>query len=560
MPGTLDALSILPGIAGAAMAPLQFGGELLSQLINVGTRFRVADEIRDASVGAAEGFRDDATGQLNKTEDLVREHARLEGLNFEGIDTMLSSAGGEAIDRYGGIVPEAKRMGSEAQRRMDAGVSELRMRVDADVSNLKTEGEAFFNTMAEKARSVVDGIRTNMTERAGGLVGGLRSDTKRKAQELEARLRAEGRMTEAEIQGEKNKILEGGNQQVSQVWGQAFTALSEQIAAAGVAGNNMLAEVGVYQVRAMTLARTEASRTLGAAFANRAELDLGVANMVSGTMEFVSEQTANIIQNTAASRAMNKTNRINYNNSVTQSLIALDSTRLSVAQYYRDTILNGEFQAGGIEAGTQVMMPNLVGMMQPGLSMITSGAGNIMNQPSGPKSGWSGQVLLVGGGKTCIDARALVETPVGPVPIGEIRCGEHVLGPDGKYHEVVNYDTGWVPLEAMHDYILVRFAAPDVDGDIVDSFLILTPDHTISGKKAITLRLGGKIRLSYGTGTITGLAMQPYLIGADLDLKGCSGYVVNGVVVDSMIHKMPPDVQGKIRSDMASLHGANLGG
>lgn len=541
---------ILPGMAQMGLGAFQGIGEIITQLINAGIRSDVAGQLERETRGAYDRYLQGGDGVegllpiLDRSTQQVRDLMGRRVGSFADNANRLSEARNTAISGLRDIVPEVRGRVDEALSRRDRDIGNTRRLLDEAVvesrgflSDTLRETSELFGEMRSRADAVLSGIRTNMTERAGATVGGIRSGAAQRSRELVSRARAEGRMSDTEIAVMENNITEEANKEAANFWGGAFTTMSEQLATAGVAGNNMLSSLGSNLRSIVTSMRDSVSRVaMGAAAteeqmsASRAELAGGLASLMSGTLEFVSDRVSNVVLSEAAAQVANTNAQTEFESATTNQLIALDGARASAVQYALDTLLNGIFQAGGIRAGISFTMPNIAGLMTPGLQMSQAGLMNTALRPSQEqKGGFSISVLGTGGGSSCIDVFTMVMNGDGyMIPFTDVRVGMSVMGGDGRPHTVINIDRGSSPEEHRVGYV-----------NLVTSIgsLTITKDHTIAGNPASNLSVGDVLNTLTGPVWILRVTDVPYRPGGDLDLKGCPTYIANGFIVDSVIAK-----------------------
>jgi hypothetical protein len=565
-----------PGAASLATGAIQGTGEFVTQLMNFIRREQLAPEVERVSEQAAEWTTMHAGESADSQRDRIASLADRGRSTIGDMSTTLRTGRDEAIRALDGtaLIKDAESRGASTMQRRDEDITRLRDLLGGAVSGarrdvgevqtegtealdrIRTEGDSYIQELLGRSDDVVAGIRTNMTERAGSTVGGIRSDAKRRAEEFEVKARQEGQLTSAEIDQEKNRIIEGATTAVSKVWGDTFTALSDQVASAKIAGNQMyttmastlsntLAGLETTVINAVTATRMKASDiALGAAQTEemasqaRAELDLGVNNYVTGTKEFVSKETSELISQESKMQAAIGELRLNYETDITNRLNLVDQQQMVYEQQAIDTWLNGQVQSLGARMSFQFMFPNMMGLSSPGFSMMQNSM--IAAAQPGPKSGFSASIFGTGGGTSCVSCHSLITTDIGSKTLRDIKLGDKVLGGDGKYHVVKGKDEGVVPLKYRHDMIMLTVSLPKspIPNKPTVATIWVTEDHFVNGTKASELGIGDKIHSLLGEGAICCIQKRPYRISGDLELDGCDTYFANGLMVESMISKM----------------------
>lgn len=429
----LEALGPATGVVQTGTGLVQGAGEMLMQLLNLGRRGEIASNIEQASQEAAQNFGTDARSVIRNSTNTLRQSSKDANKGFSDIANTLKQGRKDALNQWQGIVPQAQAAGSDIMSKRDQALAEMKNKLntadsaaDSNVDEVKQFGmdslarikesnDNAFDTMAARADAVVSGIRTNMTERAGATVGGIRQAAEQEAEKTAMQMRLAGH-SEAEILRETNLIRDRGVSTAATTWGQAFTAMSDQIASAGVAGNNMLgtlasnlngaysgAETNLVNAVADSLKKSldvkvASATAYDAAAQARGELAKGIMDSVTGTMEFVSGKTSEIIGSEASAQAANQQNRILYNKGVTDQMLALDNMRINISQYAADTVLNGSYQAAGMRAGFMWQMPNMVGLTGSGMQMIQNSAASMTQPVPDDTKGFGFTLPVIGGG------------------------------------------------------------------------------------------------------------------------------------------------------------------
>jgi len=527
--------ALVPGVLSSAIGGAQAGGEFLLEGLNLIRRDDIATRVLQAGDTAASTLVENVDPILQQSEARLNEQQRLGDLGFDASSSSLRTGRDEALSSLSGVVSGTREEGRRA-------VSETRQFALDRINQLRSENTSTFNELRERADSVTSGIRTNLTERAGATVGGIRADAQARAEQFEAKARQEGILSSADIDREKNRILEGGVAAAAKTWGDTFAALSDQVASAGIAGNNMLASFAASGQSALA---SLSSTAVGAV----SNVSLGAFNGITGSMEFVADRSSSLIAGEASAQAANESQRTAFRQQTTESLVALDSARAGMVQYAVDTVLNSKYQAASVQAGFMFQMPNLVGLMGPGLASIGQSGGG--GGGSKPKPGGSFSILGTGGGASCIDPSCRVETPTGTVTLEDIWFGSLVLGGDGKYHKVIGVDLGNTIWEDSEHSLMIgvtptAYLAVGIPNPMFA--LTLTPGHTLLGKRAGALTVGDELLGMNGSKlVVVSMSLARCPVGADLELEGCSTYVCEGIVVDSMLAKFPKLARDSIR-------------
>lgn len=574
------ALQVLPGLAQAGAGMAQFGGEMITQLVNLLRQEQGAQDVSGAGQAAIQRIIDmvlPAAGDIGRRIERQRRYAT----RFDELGQTIRAGRNEALGRLdalpGRVATEGGRVTSGFQealnrlrsessgtlRRIRSSATRVAREARGDIERVASEGEGHIRALEGRVDSyvgdirsriseAVTGIRTNMTERVGSAVGGVRMEAARRAAEFEAEALASGRMNDDEIRREKNRMLEAADSEMSGLWNSAFTEMNSQIASTRVAGfqtlgnlyestsaiaSNLRANVlndvadtiaNANRVALYSLNITSEAEMNALALNYNAEqfmgnLNLGVFNALTGTMEFIADRASNIIVGEAGAQAELGMARINLEQGIDNALVAHDQFITGLYQSIVDLGLNTDLQAVGTRLGFMFQFPNLVGLMAPGMQMLQNAGSNMMSSGGGgQKGGFSVSILGTGGGASCIYCQEVVQTSGGLVRISQVVPGDHVLCPDGRYHLVLATDIGYVPVQHRIQYLLIKFK----DG----RHITLTKDHPVVASED----------------EIESVEEVPHCDGCDLLLDGSDFYMVNGVVVKSNISALPHSARNSI--------------
>lgn len=578
-----DVGTLIPSLLQGGAGITQGISEGVAQLVNWIRSDDIAEGVRKASGEAADNYSGVAQSLLDKSE------GRIGGMRDEGHNTYktakaeVKKGADEARGYFGNLVSDTETRGAGVRDRQAADLNELRrslgMTIDKADQNVQTvdakgmeslqrlraEGQTFLTDISDRAESAVSEIRTNMTERAGSQVGGLRTDSEKAIRDFEARARQEGKLSDSEIASESRRIREQGRTQVAQVWNETFTKVSEQQTATRVAGNQMMtnaystlhtnmtgAEANILNqvtaaLRTSVEARSSADQTFQAAIAAKAEVDASIFSIITGTAEHASDMLAEIALQEASAQSDLTQKHLTYQTQITDALVAVDQTRLAAHQYSIDTRLSGELDAADIQNGFVLMAPGWSNLMAPATSL----AQRAMEGPQEQKGSFNMSILGCGGGTGCIDINSTLETPGGFITLNDIKIGMFILGADAKYHKVITLDSGVVPPEHRPPHLLIQGVLyPFAGTEAIPFGIVMTEDHLTALGQARDLTVGITLPSPYGHATVTALSRVPYRVGGDIELEGCSGYVCNGVAIESVIGQYPEKVKVGLRTLM----------
>lgn len=631
--------SILQAITGGTQTAGEAGTNLLNIARQEGGAEEIRRVTEDAGqrfqdlviprLQEAEGRFSNVEGNINQTLDQVSETLRTgrdEALErFRGITDFVQGRGRQIEDRFSERTDQLRAGLQDFTNRTDATgqqlVSRARQQGEENVDEVQAQGQAHIESQIaqntqflEELRSgfdtLFDNISTNIAERAGGEVGGIRLASQRRAEEFAVRERANGILSEAEIASEVDRIRAEGDRAASEVWSRATTAVNDRMVQVGtVSGQvqgsvmqtmtnattglrtaalsnvtNAIIESGRLSERAGEFAAglsTEARQfSLGTQSARdeaEAELSGGVMNAITGSMEFVSSQTSQIIAGEASAQAANSANRNQYAFAVAQNLSTIDQLQATAMDRLNDIYLNGGREAVAVALGQTFQFPNVTALMAPANQMMQNASTNILSHDASTqeqKGSASFSFLGIGGGGSCIDGychvvakRAESDSQGEYTYIKDVRIGHFVRGTDGNFHEVLIKDYGSVDEADRRPYVYVlTYSGCNV---------IVSDDHIIGGKRADELRPDDPLEVmvhhyvpkTHPDGTfrdasehyrmddrVLSVRMVPYRPGGDLLLRGQTEYEVGGIIVDSMIARMTPEQQAQIRADEIRKH------
>ena len=566
-----DIGGMVTGAAQAGVGAMQGMGEMFMQFLNWIRTEDIGKELKSTGKDAAGNFDTKFGSQMDTSEQRLNSLIGMGKESFDKSSEYLRKGKDEAISQYSGLPGYAQSMGTALTNKVDKQVGRSTKQAQENVDTtmatgleslmrLRNEGTKMLSNIQTQGSDILSKIRSSGSEVAGESVGGLRVASKRSAQEYEAKARLSGIATDEDIALQKRSIEEGTNREVSGVWNKAMTDISDKVAV--ISSKNLETYTGYAANLQNILGQNEANFTASVLRARegvtgammdgariKAEVGMGIMNTVTGVMEFASKGIADVIGRESEMQAANEQNRNTYNVGVQQALVGLDQVRVQGLQYSTDTWLNSVYQSAGVRAGFSLVFPNISASMAGGFNTMAS-AFNQMSQPGAPgqKTGVSATAFGFGGGYSCVDANALVETLIGFEPITDLHLGSYVLGSDSKYHRIIGLDIGLVPIEDQDSYMCIMGTIYSTDGSPIPFGICVTKDHPIGGLPAKSIGIGDQLGGPYGLIQVTGVALVPYLMGADLELEDCAGYAVNGLFVDSVISTYPLEYRNELRS------------